>query len=52
MKLLGVDIKVGNDIKQRMTAGWQDVSKAATAVYKIAINTLGEKIEIKNAATQ
>ena len=52
MKQLGVDIEAGSGVKQRMTAGWQDVSKAATSVYKIAISTLGAKVEIKNAATQ
>ena len=52
MKLLDVDIEAGSGIKQRMTAGWQDVSKAATAVYRVKISTLGEKVEIKHAASQ
>ena len=50
LKLQDVEILVGPGVKQRMTAGWQDVSKAATAVYKIRISTLGGKVEIKNAA--
>jgi len=51
MKLLNVDIQVGSHVKQRMNAGWKDVSKSATAVYKIKLSTLGsEKIEgLKNA---
>ena len=51
MKLLNIDIEVGQKVKQRMNAGWKDVSKSATAVYKIKLSTLGvEKIEgLKNA---
>ena len=51
MKLLDIEIEVGSHIKQRMNAGWKDVSKSATAVYKIKLSTLGvEKIEgLKNA---
>jgi hypothetical protein len=51
MKLLNIEIEVGSHVKQRMNAGWKDVSKSATAVYKIKLSTLGvEKIEgLKNA---
>mgnify|MGYP003133197397 FL=1 len=51
MKLLKIEIEVGAKVKQRMNAGWKDVSKSATAVYRIKLSTLGvEKIEgLKNA---
>jgi hypothetical protein len=51
MKLLDIEIEVGSHIKQRMNAGWKDVSKSATAVYRIKLSTLGvEKIAgLKNA---
>tara|TARA_R100000541_G_scaffold41631_1_gene49078 strand:+ start:3314 stop:6154 length:2841 start_codon:yes stop_codon:yes gene_type:complete len=51
MKLLNIEIEVGSHVKQRMNAGWKDVSKSATAVYKIKLSTLGvEKIAgLKNA---
>ena len=51
MRLLNIEIEVGAKVKQRMNAGWKDVSKSATAVYKIKLSTLGaEKIEgLKNA---
>ena len=51
LKSRNIDIEVGAKVKQRMNAGWKDVSKSATAVYKIKLSTLGvEKIEgLKNA---
>ena len=41
MKQKGVDIQSGAGVKQRMNKGWKDVSKSATAVYKIRISTTG-----------
>ena len=41
LKSAGVGIEAGKEIKQRMNAGWKDVSKSATAVYKIKLSTLG-----------
>ena len=51
MKAMNVGIEAGASIKQRMNAGWKDVSKSATAVYKIKLSTLGEKVEIKYATS-
>ena len=51
MKAMNVDIEAGASVKQRMNAGWKDVSKSATAVYKIKLSTLGEKVEVKYAAS-
>ena len=51
MKNVGVEIEAGANIKQRMNAGWKDVSKSATAVYKIKLSTLGERVEVKYAAS-
>ena len=51
MKAIDVDIEAGASIKQRMNAGWKDVSKSATAVYKIKLSTLGGKVEIKYATS-
>ena len=47
LQLVGVDIKAGNDVKQRMNAGWKDVQKSATAVYRIKLSTLASSFEIK-----
>ena len=55
MKLTGVEIEVGSNIKQRMNAGWKDVTKSATAVYRIKISTLPSNFFDKansNVATQ
>lgn len=51
MKLAGVEIEVGSHIKQRMNAGWKDVTKSATAVYRIKISTLAKSFEVKKHAT-
>ena len=51
MKNVGVEIEAGANIKQRMNAGWKDVSKSATAVYKIKLSTLGERVEVKYATS-
>ena len=51
MKAMNVGIEAGASVKQRMNAGWKDVSKSATAVYKIKLSTLGEKVEVKYAAS-
>jgi hypothetical protein len=51
MKLAGVEIEAGSNIKQRMNAGWKDVTKSATAVYRIKISTLSSQFEIKKHAT-
>jgi hypothetical protein len=51
MKLAGVEIEAGSNIKQRMNAGWKDVTKSATAVYRIKISTLSSQVEIKKHAT-
>jgi hypothetical protein len=51
MKNVGVEIEAGANIKQRMNAGWKDVSKSATAVYKIRLSTLGERVEVKYATS-
>ena len=51
MKAMNVGIEAGASIKQRMNAGWKDVSKSATAGYKIKLSTLGEKVEIKYATS-
>ena len=51
MKGVGVEIEAGANIKQRMNAGWKDVSKSATAVYKIKLSTLGERVDVKYATS-
>ena len=50
LKSAGVDIEAGANVKQRMNAGWKDVSKSATAVYKIKLSTLGKDIKALNHA--
>ena len=45
LKSTGINIEAGADVKQRMNAGWKDVSKSATAVYKIKLSTLGKDIK-------
>jgi hypothetical protein len=47
MKQMGIDIDSGAGVKQRMNKGWKDVSKSATAVYKIRLSSLNIKTEIK-----
>jgi hypothetical protein len=44
MQQQGVDIKAGSGVKQRMNAGWKDVTKSATSVYAIKLSTLGVKL--------
>jgi hypothetical protein len=53
MKQMGVGVDVGAKIKQRMNAGWVDVQKSATAVYRFKLSTIGKTYEVeKLAATQ
>jgi uncharacterized protein (DUF927 family) len=47
MRAIGVGVEVGQNVKQRMNTGWKDVSKSATAVYKIKLSTLGERLQVK-----
>jgi len=47
MKQMGIDIDSGAGVKQRMNKGWKDVSKSATAVYKIRLSSLNIKTEMK-----
>ena len=47
MRAIGVGVEVGHNVKQRMNTGWKDVSKSATAVYKIKLSTLGERLQVK-----
>ena len=47
MRAIGVGVEVGNNVRQRMNTGWKDVSKSATAVYKIKLSTLGERLQVK-----
>lgn len=51
MKLAGVDIQAGSGIKQRMNAGWKDVTKSATAVYQIKLSSLSSSFDLKKHAT-
>ena len=53
MKQMGVGVDVGAKIRQRMNAGWTDVQKSATAVYRFKLSTIGKTYEVeKLAATQ
>ena len=45
LKSTGINIEAGANVKQRMNAGWKDVAKSATAVYKIKLSTLGKDIK-------
>jgi hypothetical protein len=37
---LGIDIDAGKSSVKRMSAGWKDVGKSTTRVYKIDLNTI------------
>jgi hypothetical protein len=43
---LGIKVEAGRDITKRMYASWKDVSKSATRVYRIDLNTLPDDIKI------
>jgi hypothetical protein len=36
---LGISVKAGREVTKRMNAGWKDISKAATRVYLVDLNT-------------
>jgi uncharacterized protein (DUF927 family) len=53
LKQAGIDIEAGANVKQRMNAGWKDVTKSATAVYKIRLSSMSSGFKAKqNAVTQ
>jgi hypothetical protein len=37
---LGIKVEAGRDVTKRMNAGWKDVGKSATRVYRIDLTTL------------
>ena len=42
---LGINIDAGRSSVKRMYAGWKDVGKSATRVYKIDLNTIPDSIK-------
>jgi len=36
---LGINVKAGRDVTKRMNAGWKDITKSATRVYLVDLNT-------------
>jgi hypothetical protein len=46
VNLMGISIKAGRDVTKRMNAGWKDISKAATRVYLIDLNTFSKASEL------
>ena len=39
---LGIKVDSGREIVKRMNAGWKDIGKSATRVYRIDLNTVPE----------
>jgi len=44
MKLSNIEIDAGRDIRKRMNAGWRDIGKSATRVYKLNLNSIPKDI--------
>ena len=45
---LGIKVEAGRDITKRMYAGWKDVGKSATRVYRVDLTTLPDDPILKN----
>jgi hypothetical protein len=45
---LGIKVEAGRDVTKRMNAGWKDVGKSATRVYRIDLTTLPDDPVLKN----
>jgi len=41
---LGIKVEAGRGVVKRMNAGWKDITKTATRVYKIDLNTLPKDV--------